>query len=96
MYEKGIFFSLFGIIVASKFQVGAEPSVAIMVFPVQWSKSPWIFAGVLPNFIELLAKADDTQNVVCFIIWRSSMLRITRASVPDEKPLGRERSIKTS
>ena len=40
--------------------VSAEPSVAIMVVHIQCSTFPWNPARVLPNFIKILSKTDDT------------------------------------
>ena len=43
-------------------QVGADPSVPTMVFHAQCNIFPSKSAPVLPNFIEILSKADDTQK----------------------------------
>ena len=60
-------------------QVGAEPSVDIMIFHVQYSIIRWESARVLPNFIEILSKADDTTECCLpFSIIIISMLRVNQ------------------
>ena len=55
-------------------QVGGEPPVTIMVFHVQCSIFPWKYSTFLPNFIEILSKADDTPNCRLLSAIRNSML----------------------
>ena len=60
-------------------RVGAEPSVAIMVFHVQCSIFPFPNARVLPNrdiLSRYYQKQTTSQNVVFFSAIISSMLRV--------------------
>ena len=63
-------------------QAGAEPSMAITLFHVQCSIFHWKYGYVLPNFIDILSNADNTQY--CRLLLCNHKRHVKRCFVSSE------------